>query len=54
MVMQRPAEDTWVDQGKDGETKTMKTEQTWSAFYHVAADADSKDVCGSVGLAACW
>jgi hypothetical protein len=35
--MLRHAKEAWVNQGKDRETNTMKTEQAWNGIYTVAA-----------------
>ena len=36
VITLRPAEETWVNQGKDGKTNTMKKEQAWNGLYTVA------------------
>ena len=35
--MLRPAKEACANQGKDGKTSTMKTEQAWNGLYIVAA-----------------
>jgi hypothetical protein len=37
--MLRHAKEAWVNQGKYGETGTMKTEQAWNFLYTVVAAA---------------